>query len=65
MANERTRDPAEEREEIYGHIEESPSERPLPSFNEGIGRIPTGPAKGWRLRAKKAKSCDVCEGDLW
>jgi hypothetical protein len=65
MANEARRDPAQEREEIYRYIEEVPSERPYASFNEDIGRIPTGPARGWRLRAKKAKSCDACEGDLW
>lgn len=65
MASEPRRDPVEEREEIFRHIEESAPERPFPSFNEDIGRIPTGPARGWRLRAKKAKSCDVCEGDLW
>lgn len=59
------RDPVDEREEIDRHIEESAPERPLPSFNEDIGRFPTAPARGWRLRAKKAKSCDLCEGDLW
>ncbi len=27
--------------------------------------MPTGPARGWRERERKAKSCDECEGDLW
>lgn len=65
MVSEPRRDPVEEREEIFRHIEESAPERPLPSFNENLGRVPTGSARGWRLRAKKAKSCEVCEGDLW
>jgi hypothetical protein len=59
------RDPAEERGEISRHMHEGAPERPLPVFNERIGRIPVGPARGWRLREKKAKSCDLCEGDLW
>jgi hypothetical protein len=59
------RDPAEEREEIQRHIEEGAPERPLPMFKDEIGRIPSGLARGWRLREKKAKSCDFCEGDLW
>jgi hypothetical protein len=65
MTSERKRDPAEEREEINRHIEEGQPERSLPEFNEDIGRVPSGPARGWRLRAKKAKTCDLCEGDLW
>lgn len=65
MSDRHLRDPAGEREEIHRHIQEGAPERPLPEFNEGIGRIPIGPARGWRLRAKKAKSCDICEGDLW
>jgi hypothetical protein len=65
MANERMRDPAEEREEIYRHIEEGPSERPFSNFNEELGRIPDGPSRGWRRREQKAKSCDRCEGSLW
>jgi hypothetical protein len=59
------RDPANEREEMDRHIEEGAPERPLPTFHEEIGRFPSGPARGCRLRAKKAKSCDLCEGDLW
>ena len=65
MVSEPKRDPAEEREEIYSYIEERPVDRPLAGFNEEIGRIPAGPARGWRLREKKSKSCDACEGDLW
>src|SRR3954464_843411 len=65
MSDPHFRDPAVEREEIDRHIQEGASERPLPEFNESIGRIPAGPARGWRLREKKAKSCDICEGDLW
>jgi ATPase family associated with various cellular activities (AAA) len=63
--SERVRDPAEEREEIYRHIEEGSPDRPFPSINEGLARVPTELARGGRLRAKKAKSCDDCEGDLW
>lgn len=59
------RDPAEEREEINRHIEEGSAELPISGFKEGLGRIPTEPARGWRRRARKAKSCDLCEGDLW
>lgn len=59
------RDPAGEREEINRHIEEASAELPISGFREGLGRIPSGPARGWRRRAQKAKSCDLCEGDLW
>jgi hypothetical protein len=65
MAHERMRDPVDEREEIYKFIEEAPPEPQCFSFNDKVGRIPTGPARGWRGRAQKAKSCDLCEGDLW
>jgi len=59
------RDPGEE----HAEIAEWPAlQRPSdgsPSFKEGVGRIPAGPARGWRAREKKAKSCEHCEGDLW
>lgn len=65
MSEPLRRDPAEEREEIGRHIEEAPIELPISDFKEGLGRIPAGPARGSRGRAHKAKSCELCEGDLW
>lgn len=65
MPSTQDRNPAEEREEINRHIEEAPGELPVSGFKDGLGRIPTGPARGWRQRARKARSCDLCEGDLW
>lgn len=65
IVSERRRDPVEEREEISRYLAEGGPDRPPVGFKESIGRIPEGPARGWRLRAKKAKSCDICEGDLW
>lgn len=59
------RDAAEERGEIRQHIEEALPERPVRSFTDGIGRVPAQPARGWRGREQKAKSCEICEGDLW
>jgi hypothetical protein len=59
------RDPSKEREETGRRLEESRPDGPIGDFREGIGRIPSGPARGWRHRAQKAKSCEQCEGDLW
>jgi DNA replication protein DnaC len=36
-----------------------------PRFNERVGRAPVGSARGWQAREQKAKSCELCEGDLW
>jgi DNA replication protein DnaC len=57
------RDPADEREEIRALVSELPAVESAIRFNDKVGRIPAGPARGWRGR--KAKSCDQCEGDLW
>jgi hypothetical protein len=59
------RDPADEREEIRAYANEYPELDRSATFSEAIGRIPPGPARGWRARERKAKTCDACEGDLW
>ncbi len=59
------RDPADEREEIRAFVGENPEIEPAIRFNDEVGRVPPGPARGWRERERKAKTCDQCEGDLW
>jgi hypothetical protein len=61
----RERDPASEREEIRDFVGERPEVEQLVKFNDDVGRVPVGPAQGWRARARRAKTCDFCEGDLW
>jgi DNA replication protein DnaC len=58
-------DPETERAEILAVISDRPAAVESPRFNEGVGRVPLGPALGWRAREQKAKSCELCEGDLW
>jgi hypothetical protein len=58
-------DPEAERAEIAALIADQP---PVPGSSrsrDGVGRLPVGPARGWRGRERKAKSCEICEGDLW
>lgn len=65
MESQRTRDPVDEREEIRVYADQQPEpDRPI-SFDHTVGRVPAGPARGWRERERKAKTCDACEGDLW
>jgi hypothetical protein len=62
---ERERDPADEREEIRAFVSErAEASRPV-EFSDEVGRAPAGPARGWRGRERKAKNCELCEGDLW
>ena len=64
-AHDPRRDPADEREEIRAFVSERPVAEPATRFNDKVGRVPVGPARGWRGRERKAKSCDQCGGDLW
>src|SRR3982751_3954651 len=36
-----------------------------PSYSGSLGRIPVGSARGSSARDKRARSCEICEGDLW
>jgi hypothetical protein len=58
-------DPEAERAEISALVAVRPADIEAPRFNERVGRYPVGPARGWRAREAKAKSCKLCEGDLW
>lgn len=62
---EHARDSADEREEIRRYVSERPEVERSAGFNDGLGRVPVGPARGWRARERRAKTCDLCEGDLW
>ena len=64
-AEHQRRDPEAERAEIAALIGVRPSQVESPRFNERPGRVPTGPGRGSRGREQKAKSCELCEGDLW
>jgi hypothetical protein len=59
------RDLEAERSEISEIIGDHLAEVEAPRYNESLGRIPSGPARGWRARERRAQSCGVCEGDLW
>ncbi len=65
VAPARDRDSADEREEIRAFVNAHPEVERVVKFNDEVGRLPSGPAKGWRERERKAKSCEQCEGDLW
>lgn len=58
-------DPEGERAEIGALLDDQPPTPGSTGFKTGVGRIPVGPARGWRARERKAKSCEICEGDLW
>jgi hypothetical protein len=58
------RDGAEEREEIRVYLSQQPAERAV-EFDERLGRVPNGPAPGWRRRQRRQATCERCEGDLW
>lgn len=62
---QRQRTAQDEREEIEQFVGEQPEATRETDFNERPGRLPVGPARGWRAREQRAKSCDLCEGDLW
>jgi DNA replication protein DnaC len=55
----------EERAEVSAYLRDAKAEVEAPKYQEGVGRIPVGPSQGWRTRERKAKTCDLCEGDLW
>lgn len=61
------RDWEAERAEILAvaAISARPAESESMRFSDRVGRVPMGPARGWRAREQKAKSCELCEGDLW
>lgn len=59
------RDPEAEPTEIAEHIDDQPAEIDAGRYKESLGRIPAGPGRGWRARERRARSCEVCEGDLW
>lgn len=58
-------DPSVERDEISRFIDERSEDRVGQNFSQEPSRLPVGPARGWRRRQQKAKSCELCEGDLW
>ncbi|HXF31587.1 MAG TPA: hypothetical protein VN522_08695 [Solirubrobacterales bacterium] len=65
MPFEETVDRESERAEIDVYLGNRPSPVVDRVFSDQPGRVPTGPARGWRARQRKAESCDRCEGDLW
>lgn len=66
MEQERlARDPEAARAEIAQHIADQLADVEAPSYKESLGRIPVGPARGWRRRERRARSCEICQGDLW
>jgi hypothetical protein len=60
-----TRDPEGEREEIARYLAGQNAEVEGPYYRESVGRVPTDPGRGWRERERRARSCGICEGDLW
>jgi DNA replication protein DnaC len=59
------RDLEAERAEIAKYTADQPAEIEVARYKESLGRIPVGPGRGWRARERRARSCEVCEGDLW